>query len=509
METRSKRIAKNTLFLYIRTFIMMIVGLYTSRVVLNALGIEDYGVYNVIGGVVGLFGFINSSMSRSTQRFLNFELGKKENADINKVFSNSIIIHSTIAIVILILSETIGLWFVINKLVIPANQVSAALVIYQCTILSALLMIIGVPLTSLIIAYEKMNIFAYFSMVDALLKLCVAFLITYISNDRLEIYAYLLLTVQAASFLIYLVYCKKHFPNIRLTLKFNPRLFKQMFSFTSWTLIGELAYIGFTQGINILLNLFFGPIINTSRAISVQVQNAVKQFAGGFQTAMNPQIVKSYSNHDQEYLNKLIFEGSRISFFLVFIFSVPFFLETNLILTLWLKVVPEYCSSFVRLILLISIIDAMITPLIIAASATGNIRYYQIVLGSLLLTIVPLSYIFLKLGYNPTSVLYVHLFVTLVTLFVRLYFAKKLNGIDIKKYFNNVIIKSFVAVFPAFIIICLLHYYLFENLNAFARLGMTVVYMMILASTFLIWGLNASERNFVLSKLQHYRKSLL
>ena len=224
---------------------------------------------------------------------------------------------------------------------------------------------------------------------------------------------------------------------------------------------------------------------------------------------MNPQIVKSYSNHDQEYLNKLIFEGSRISFFLVFIFSVPFFLETNLILTLWLKVVPEYCSSFVRLILLISIIDAMITPLIIAASATGNIRNYQIVLGSLLLTIVPLSYIFLKLGYNPTSVLYVHLFVTLVTLFVRLYFAKKLNGIDIKKYFNNVIIKSFVAVFPAFIIICLLHYYLFENLNAFARLGMTVLYMIILASTFLIWGLNASERNFVLSKLQHYRKSLL
>lgn len=492
--------------LYFRTLIMMIVGLYTSRIVINALGINDYGIYNIVGGIVGLFGFINSSMTRSTQRFLNFELGKKDSKSINSVFSNSIIIHFVIALVIFILAETIGLWFVINKLVIPPGQLSAALIVYQCTILSTMLMIIGVPYNSLIIAYEQMNIFAYFSMVDVFLKLCVAYFISSIAADRLGIYALLLLIIQIISFLIYFIYCKRKFSDIKLIIKFNPILFKQMFSFTSWTVIGELAYIGFTQGINILLNLFFGPIINATRAISVQVQNAVKQFAGGFQTAMNPQIVKSYSNGDKEYLNRLVFEGSRISFFLVFIFSVPFLLETNLILTLWIKMVPEYCCSFVRLILVISIVDAMITPLIIAASATGVIRNYQIVLGGLLLTIVPISYLFLKLGLLPTVVMYVHLGITIITLFVRLYYAKKLNGLNIKRYFYNVIIKSIVSVTPAFLVIWYFHYYFLEHLNVFSRLMMTIIYMIILTIIFIKWGLNLAERNYILSKLYSLKK---
>lgn len=488
---------------------MMIVGLYTSRIVINALGINDYGIYNIVGGIVGLFGFINSSMTRSTQRFLNFELGKKDSKSINSVFSNSIIIHFVIALVIFILAETIGLWFVINKLVIPPEQLSAALIVYQCTILSTMLMIIGVPYNSLIIAYEQMNIFAYFSMVDVFLKLCAAYFISSIAADRLGIYALFLLIIQIISFLIYFIYCKRKFSDIKLILKFNPILFKQMFSFTSWTVIGELAYIGFTQGINILLNLFFGPIINASRAISVQVQNAVKQFAGGFQTAMNPQIVKSYSNGDKEYLNRLVFEGSRISFFLVFIFSVPFLLETNLILTLWIKMVPEYCCSFVRLILVISIVDAMITPLIIAASATGVIRNYQIVLGGLLLTIVPISYLFLKLGLLPTAVMYVHLGITIITLFVRLYYAKKLNGLNIKRYFYNVIIKSIVSVTPAFLVIWYFHYYFLEHLNVFSRLMMTIIYMIILTIIFIKWGLNLAERNYILSKLYSLKKYYL
>lgn len=506
MNIRTKRIVKNTFMLYFRTLIMMIVGLYTSRIVINALGINDYGIYNIVGGIVGLFGFINSSMTRSTQRFLNFELGKKDSKSINSVFSNSIIIHFVIALVIFILAETIGLWFVINKLVIPPGQLSAALIVYQCTILSTMLMIIGVPYNSLIIAYEQMNIFAYFSMVDVFLKLCVAYFISSIAADRLGIYALLLLIIQIISFLIYFIYCKRKFSDIKLIIKFNPILFKQMFSFTSWTVIGELAYIGFTQGINILLNLFFGPIINATRAISVQVQNAVKQFAGGFQTAMNPQIVKSYSNGDKEYLNRLVFEGSRISFFLVFIFSVPFLLETNLILTLWIKMVPEYCCSFVRLILVISIVDAMITPLIIAASATGVIRNYQIVLGGLLLTIVPISYLFLKLGLLPTVVMYVHLGITIITLFVRLYYAKKLNGLNIKRYFYNVIIKSIVSVTPAFLVIWYFHYYFLEHLNVFSRLMMTIIYMIILTIIFIKWGLNLAERNYILSKLYSLKK---
>ncbi len=487
---------------------MMIVGLYTSRIVINALGITDYGVYNIIGGVVGLFGFINSSMTRSTQRFLNFELGKKENSFINKVFSNSIIIHASIAIIIMILAETVGLWFVMYKLVIPPEQMPAALVVYHCTILSTMIMIIGVPCTSLIIAFERMNIFAYFSTVDVSLKLLVALLISTISTAKLEVYAYLLLSVQVVSFLLYLLYCKMKFPEVKFIFKFNQQLLKRMFSFTSWTLIGELAYIGFTQGINILLNIFFGPIINATRAISMQVQNAIKQFAGGFQTAMNPQIVKSYSNGDNEYLNKLVFEGSKISFFLVFIFSVPFLLETNFIIKLWLKMLPEYCGSFIRLILIISIIEAMITPLIIAASATGNIRNYQIVLGGTLLTIVPISYIFLQLGFNPTSVMYVHLCITLITVVFRLYYAKKLNNIDISKYFKNVLLKSFIVEVLPFLIIYILHCSISDIFCSWTRLGMTIIYMIILTAIFIRWGLNVSERNFVLSKLNSYKKIL-
>ncbi len=458
MIIQAKRIVKNTFMLYVRTFVIMIVGLYTSRIVINALGLSDYGIYNIVGGVVGLFGFINSSMTRSTQRFLNFELGKNKDESIIDVFSNSLIIHSVIAFVIFVLAETIGLWFVINKLVIPQEQLTAALIVYQCAIISTILMIVGVPYNSLIIAYEQMHVFAYFSMIDVFLKLGAAYCISSMSKDRLGLYALLLLLIQLTSFILFYVYCRRKYTNLKLVLKFNPSLFKKMFSFTSWTLVGELAYIGFTQGINIILNIFFGPIINASRAISVQVQNAVKQFAGGFQTAMNPQIVKSYSNGSTEYLNKLVFEGSRFSFFLVFILSVPFFLETDLILTLWIKVVPEYCCSFVRLILIISIIDAMITPLIIAASATGKIRNYQIVLGGLLLLIVPISYIFLKLGFEPTIVLYVHLSITIITLFVRLYFAKRLNGLNIRLYFSNVIVKSIMSVLPIFLIICIFHY---------------------------------------------------
>ncbi len=509
MDNRSKRIVKNTMFLYSRTLIMMVVGLYTSRVVINSLGLSDYGIYNIVGGVVGLFGFINSSMTRSTQRFLNFEIGKPSEESINKIFSNSIFIHAIIALLILILSETFGLWLLNTKLVIPASQMAAAQIVYQCAVVSTVLMIIGVPYNAVVVAYEKMNIFAYLSMLDVLLKLGAAVSLSFLAANRLSIYAAMLLAIQVISFLIYYRYCRYKFPNIKLIFKFNLDIFKKMFSFTSWTMIGELAYIGLTQGVNILLNIFFGPIINASRAVSVQVQNAVKQFAGGFQTAMNPQIVKSYASGDRQYFTRIVFEGSRISFFLVFILSVPFFLETELILKLWIKLVPEYCSAFVRLILSISILDALITPLIIAASASGNIRNYQLVLGSMLLTVVPISYVCLKLGCNPTTVYWVYLIITIINVFIRLYFAKKLNGIDFYKFFKNVILKSFLAVGPLFLLFWASHYLFLDKVSDLPRLAITLGYMVVLTLAFGYWGLNKTERDLILSKISSFRKKFL
>lgn len=496
----NKRIAKNTILLYLRTFITMIISLYTSRVVLNTLGVTDYGIYNVVGGVVAMFGFLNSSMSVATQRYLNFVLGQNKIQQLKTVFSTSINIHLGISILIVILGETVGLWFLLNKMTIPDNRLEAALWVYQCAIFSTIIMIISVPYNALIIAHEKMSAFAYISILEVLLKLIAVLSLFIIDYDKLIIYSILMLLVQIVIRIIYGSYCKKHFSESKYHFIWNSRLLKEMSSFAGWNLWGNVAFIGFTQGLNVLLNMFFNPAVNAARGISVQIQNTVNQFSSSFQMALNPQITKSYAMSDLDYMHNLIIRSSRFTFYLMVVISLPIFLETSMILKVWLGIIPDYTVIFVKLMLCVTIIDAVANPLVTAAAATGKIKKYQVTVGGMLLLIIPISYIMLKIGGKPWSVFIVHLFVCVCSFIVRLLFVNKLVGLSIMRFFDEVVIDIFKTLF--FITIVLfLHGYLMENLCIWLRLIYDFVVVVLLIGVIYATGLSQNEKQFITNKV--------
>ena len=329
INQNNKRIAKNSLLLYARMLLVMAVTLYTSRVVLRALGVEDYGIYNVVGGVVAMLGFLNGSLTAATSRFLTFELGKGDDGDLNRVFRCSVTVHYLLAVLILLFAETAGLWFVLEKLVIPAERLNAALWAYQCSVFTILVSIVSTPYNALIVAHERMEAFAYISVAEVLLKLGVAFAIIQPVGDKLIVYALLLAFAQFLVRLLYTVYCSRYFPGIRSRLLWDKEISSKIFSFAGWAMNGNLAVMGYTQGLNILLNLFFGPSVNAARGIAVQVQSAVSQFFNNFFIAVIPQIVKSYAQNDLESMHKLIIGSSKYAFFLALLLVVPLMVTTE------------------------------------------------------------------------------------------------------------------------------------------------------------------------------------
>lgn len=403
----NKRIAKNTLYLYLRMFITLIVGLYTSRVVLQTLGIEDYGIYNVVGGVVVMFSFINSSMATATQRFITYALGKKDEIFLKRVFSTSVLIFFAIAFLIIFLSETIGLWFLTHKMQIPAGRIEAVMWVYQFSILSTVIGLLGIPYNALIIAYEKMNVFAYLSVLEVVMRLLIVFALVFFPVDKLILYAFLNVVVQLLIFLCYRVYCKKNFEVTSFSLLFDKSLFKEMFVFSGWTMTGNISVVCYTQGLNILLNLFFGPAVNAARGVAVQVQTVLRNFCVNFQTAVNPQITKSYVQSDFYHLHSLILTSSKFSFFLLFFVSLPVMLETTFILKIWLGMVPEHTENFIRLILMSSMIIALSNPLIVALQATGRIKKFQILESAVLLCNPFISYFLLKFTNVPPEIVFI------------------------------------------------------------------------------------------------------
>lgn len=494
----NKRIARNTLLLYIRMLFTMAVSLYTSRVVLNTLGVIDYGIYNVVGGVVAMFGFLNSAMSSSTQRYITFELGKNNFQQLQKVFNTSILIHTYISIIILILAETIGLWFLYNKMSIPIDRIDAAMWTYQGAIASTIVLIMSVPYNATIIAHEKMSAFAYIAILEVVLKLAIVYLLLIGSFDKLKLYAFLMFSIQLIIRLIYGNYCKKKFPETKIQKVNDWKLFKEMLSFASWSLWGNLAVIACSQGINILLNIFFTPTINAARGIAVQVQNAISQFSLNFQTAINPQITKSYAIGDYSSMHKLIFRSSKFTFFLLLFLSLPILLETKLILTFWLKNVPEYTIDFLRLILCITIIDAIANPFMISASATGKIKLYQSLVGGILLTILPISYVTLKMGGNPESVFIVHLSICIIAFIIRLIIIKPMIQLSISLYFKKVIIKCITVTAIALILPVSFKYWAKESLTSFIFVCLTSIISVGLTIYYI--GLDKNEKLFVKQK---------
>lgn len=492
--SNNQRIAKNTMMLYVRMLFTMGVSLFTSRVVLQTLGVEDYGVYSVVGGIIAMFSFINGGMVSATQRYLTFEIGKGNQPQLKKVFSTSLQIHAIIALVVVLLGETVGLWFLYEKLVIPEGRMTAAFWVYQCSIVSSVVSIMSVPYNADIIAHEKMSAFAYISVLEVVLKLAIVYALYITPWDKLTSYAVLILIVQLIIRFVYARYCSKHFEESHYHHQIDKPLFKEMFSFAGWSFWGNLASILYTQGLNMMLNIFFGPIVNAARGIAVQVQAAVTQFVSNFQMALNPQITKNYATGQLSQMHTLMFRSARFSFFLLFFLTLPILLETEYILTLWLKTVPTDSVVFTRWMIGISLIHSIANPCVIANQATGKVKIYQAVVGGILLMILPISYIALKLGAPAYSVFIVHFCVELVALFARMLMLRKLIDLSLHAYLRHIYAPVIVVV----LISCLLPLYVNHlmplGLMRFLAVGVTCV-ISVGTTTFLL-GLTKDERNF-------------
>lgn len=507
-SANNKRIAKNTLMLYVRMLFIMVASLFTSRVVLQTLGVEDYGIQNVVGGVITMFTFINGGMVSSTQRYLNFEIAKGNADRLKSVFNTALQIHVLIALVIIILGETVGLWFLLEKLVIPEERMTAAMWVYQCSIIACVVNILSVPYNADIIAHEKMSAFAYISILDVTLKLVIVYLLVVFPIDKLIAYAILTLLVQLLIRYVYTRYCNKHFQESFVEWKINKPLFKDMLSFAGWSFWGNLAAILYTQGLNMMLNIFFGPVVNSARGIAVQVQSAVHQFVSGFQTALNPQITKNYASGDLEQMHSLMFRSARFSFLLLFFISLPVLIETEFLLTLWLKTVPENAVVFTQLMICISLIFTTANPCAIANQATGKVRTYQMVEGSVLLTILPLSYMVLKLGFPAYSVFIVHFCVESIAQFTRMYMLRKLINLPLRQYIRNIYMPIVTVVAVAIVFPVIVHIQMVNGWLRFIAVGFTCV--LSVGTSAFFFGLTKSERTFFTHKsLQLFLKTTI
>ncbi len=452
-SANNNRIAKNTLMLYFRMILTMLVSLYTSRVVLNTLGVEDYGTYSVVGSAVTMFGMVNGAMTSATQRFLTFDIGRIDNIQLRKTFNATQIIHIGIALFILILAETIGLWFLNNKLILPEGRMEAARWVYHFSVLSFIFTIIQSPYSALIIAREKMSVYAYLSILEVLLKLFIVFLLAYISFDKLKLYSILIFVVSFIIAAFYRIYSRIHFEETKFLIVKDKSLYKTLTSYSIWNLFGAASLVAKSQGVGIILNIFFGTIVNAALGVANQVSGTVTSFVSNFQMASNPQIIKSYATDDKDYMINLVIRTSKFSFFLLFILTLPVILEIQYILKFWLKLVPEYTAIFTILILINALIDSVSRSLMAAVTATGKIRVYQLVIGGLSLLILPISYLFFKLEYPPKSIFIVSICIAIVAFVGRLFFVKKqIPEFSIRQFIQEVLVRNIPVVMLSLII---------------------------------------------------------
>lgn len=497
----TKRIAKNTLMLYGRMLFSMVVSLYTSRVILNALGVVDYGILGAVGGFVSMFSLISSSLSSAVSRFLTFELGRGDMQRLKRVFSTSLLIHILLAFVILIVAETVGVWFVNNKMTIPADRLYAANWIFQASILSFMFGLFSVPYNASIVSHEKMSAFAYIGILDTTLKFLIVLFIAHSKwhFDKLIVYSILLTAVSIMLQMIYLTYCRRHFEECRLKISFDKEFWKEISAFSVWNFIGCTAAILKDQGVNVLLNVFVGPVLNAARGIAGSVNAAVSGFASNFMTALNPQITKSYASGDLKYAHFLVERGSRFSFYIMLFFTVPILIETEFVLTIWLKQYPEYTVNFVRLVLLLSLIDVLSNPLITLLLATGKIRNYQIVVGGILLLNFPLSYICLKCGLRPEFTYLVAIIVASLCMFARMLFIRSLAKFSIGEFLRNVVFKVCAVALCASTLPACLRLLLFPGWLRFTVVA--VVSVLTTTISVMLIGCSRDERVYIVNKI--------
>lgn len=500
-KEKNKLIIKNTLLLYLRMLFLMCISLYTSRIVLNALGIEDYGIYNVVGGVIAMISFINGSLSGASSRFITFTLGEGNKEKLKKTFSTILFIHIAIAILIVLLGESIGLWFVYNILVIPVERIDAAIWAYHFSVLNMAISIISVPYNALIIAHEKMSAFAYISIIEGLLKLSVVFIIIYVNFDRLILYSFLILCIQILIRFIYNKYCVIFFPESKVRPKYNKRTAKQIVSYAMWTMNGCLAVIGYTQGLNLLLNIFFGPIVNAARGIAVQVQSAISSFVSNFQTAVRPQIIKSYAIGDIQHMHQLVIYSSKFGYYLLLIISFPFLIFTEQILTLWLGIIPDHTITFVKIMILTALLEPLKQGVLVSIHATGDLKKFQIWEGCTLLTVVPICYLMLKLfNISPEFVLVIYLIIEFITQGIRVYIVLPKINMKFRTYLFQIIfpiiIPSIVTIAPVFLLNFSNNYTLIDLISYVCT---SFLYSI---TCILLTGTNTKEKKFLYSQIK-------
>ena len=479
--------------------IILIISLYTSRVVLSVLGADDFGIYNVVGGVVVLFSFLTNAMTSSTQRFLNYNLGLNDENKVIKVFNTAIITHFTIFVLVFILAETIGLWFVKTQLNIPPDRTTAMLWVYQMSVLSTLINIMVIPYRASIIAAEKMSVFAYVSILEALLKLIIVLILPYVTTDKLISYVVLLSFVSILNFVIYEEVCRRKLSFTRFHLQWDKAQYKEQISFSGWYLFGGLAMVGSKQGTNILINIFFNVAINASVGIANQVRNAVYGFITSFQTAFNPPIVKLYAAGEVEELLKLIYRSSKFSYFLLFTLSFPIILFCKEVLSIWLVDVPEYAVIFTQLVMIESFTEALSSPLWIAIGATGKVQKYQFFVSLIILSSLPLIYISFKLGFNPIIAFLINLIISIIALLYRLLYITKYVHYSFHDYFIQVILPCLKITLISIPVPLILKYYFCAS--TISTLLILAVSIVISTITIYLIGLNKSERLFITNNI--------
>lgn len=500
-----RKIAHNTIIMFVRMIFVMLITLITVRITIQKLGVEDYGIFNVVAGFVSILTVLSGSLESATQRFFSFSIGEDKKYKINSVFNLSLFIYFAISIIIIIVAETLGIWFIFNYLQVPESRMNAVLWLFHFAVLNVFFMMISLPFSSLVIANEKMKEFAIISILENVLKLLILYLIALFYIDKLIVFAFMLTIIGFIKLLLYFYISKKCFPNeIRLNLNFNKDLLKELISYSGWTFYGSFSGVANIQGNNLLLNMFFGPIANAAQAVAFQVSNALSSFCNNIFVVFRPPIVKSYADNNLEDVMKLFYLSSRLSFYLMIFIFVPIYIETEFILHIWLKSISDYMIVFTKLILVYTLIITQHNPITTVVQATGKIKNYFLVVESITLLNLPLTYVFFKLGFNAEATFYISIFVFLFAHILRIYIMQKVIEFSIKKYLIFTLLPSISILLISFVFGSIVHAVLFEG---YLRLFLVVLLTTIITTISIYFiGLTETEKKLLKVSYQNYLK---
>lgn len=504
--SNNKRIAKNTILLYFRMFVMMAIGLFTSRVILDALGASDYGIYNVVGGLVTMFSVLTGAMSVATSRFLTFALGVGDKEQLRKTFVTAVNIHLLIAAVMIVIAEVAGIWFLNNKLNIPTERMGAANIVLQFSIATFVINLVNVPYTSSIISHERMGIYAYFTLYDVFVKLLIVYALYVSPIDRLVIYALLLCLANLTTQIIYWIYCKRKFEECRYSFCLDKTLLKKMFGFIGWAFWGNAAVVAKDQGMTLLLNIFCGTLVNAAQGVANQVNSMVNRFVTNFMTAVQPQITKQYAAGEYETMNILIIRSTKFSAFLMLILIVPIIVNIDDLLSLWLVKVPIHTSSFVSLILFYSFVDCFTTGLVTGILANGKIKKYEIALTITYVINIICAYAILKIGMPPEALYGLLILFKFFVFVIQLLLSRTMFALPLSVYVRSMF-RFVMPVLALGIILIFIPWHLFENIIARMVSSVVIVETILLSSVMLI-GLESNERAFVYNKVKEITKKI-